>query len=83
MTFLMKGKTINNTLRDKHCSNTANEGKNNFHITANGRLAINGDLTDDELKNANTNFCVEAIIVEGEKKISAILYYTINRNFCF
>ena len=65
----MKGKT-NQTLREKHCSGLmVKEVTNNFHITANGRLAINGDLTDDELKNANTNFCVEAIIVEGEEKI--------------
>ena len=78
MTFLLKGKT-NGTLREKHCSNLmkVDEKTNQFHITANGRLAINGDLTDDELIKSREDFCVEAIIEEGEKEMfsNSLQYY--------
>ena len=73
----MKGKT-NQTLRKQHCSGKmVKEVTNNFHITANGRLAINGDLTDDELIKSREDFCVEAIIEEGEKEMfsNSLHYY--------
>ena len=65
----MKDKTIG-TLRKKHCSNQTRvkEVTNNFHITANSTLAINGDLTDDALIKSREDFCVEAIIEKGEKE---------------